>query len=1112
MFAKINQSLNIRPGEESLSWLLFLYNTLQGTALAFFLTSATSTFLAEFSPKELAISFIFGGLLSLANGRMYAWFEHKLSLNFLLIGVWASLTFLTFFLGWTGHNPLPWMIFLMPIFYRLFYQSANLSFWGLSATVLDVRQSKRLFSFISAGDGPAKLLAYLMVPTLLKVLDLDGLFMMSGLLFLLSGIVLVGLLKKLDHHFESHNEGHHGHETPKLYQSRTFQPNVDVWGIANEKVNQRLLNLLEKFASNPLTNSLAALSLFVVFASTLVDFSFLSEIKYNHGSGEELATVLSVFYSFGKAATLAGRLFLSNRFTEKLGIRIAMMIPPLFLLGFSLLLQFSGAFGISNPNLVFLFGLMAVGVEALKSIFHDPLFLTLFQPLNKHLRLSGHTLVKGYVDPIALTISGVILTLMLLSGERMNLTVTDGFLLVSLLGWIGFIFISYNFYLESLKQAISKRFGHGSEGLSQTPQWKSLLLEKLYSPNAEDGLYALKLLAEGNKTILGTELAGVFRQSQPLVIVEMLKMGAVGKIELPFQQLKSLFEDTTQAIEIRAAAIETLASRFPNEADYFIPLLDGEEEQIQKSLVVGMLRSGDLESVITAGQRLIDWVNNSDLWLRLKALDTMSELRVGSYYRPIVRMLSDAHPLVRRKAILTAGVIKNPKLVELLYRIKIQQPESQEAAQALRQFGPAFIEFLIQKFKANELTELSELMFGLRSAIRVGGEKGTEFLILVADNKGKVPARFLRKALFQIKYQTDLKHRDRWKVSLDRSGKRMALWLHTYLVLKHSASEKYGHLIAAIKEEIQQEENQYLYLLSFLYGHSAPSALLAINTHHIDEKRANALENLEHTLPNGIVTDKAIAVLERSVEEHRLSRMVKYFPLVTAEQEVTPLLLYILQWEDLQLSNWTLALLLQATQFELDLEQLRAYQTHQDSFISSLAKDLLGKRLNLYSSKSGILMENNTHQDQATGRLNEIEKVIVLKSTKLFEQTPESILTEIVPILREEEVAAGEVIFERGDHGACMYIIFEGEIEVYDKDLIFATLGNRDFFGELALLDPEPRSASVRAKSDGLLLRLDQQDFYELIEDQPDVMRGIIQILCRRLRKQNELLRTYQPK
>ena len=81
-----------------------------------------------------------------------------------------------------------------------------------------------------------------------------------------------------------------------------------------------------------------------------------------------------------------------------------------------------------------------------------------------------------------------------------------------------------------------------------------------------------------------------------------------------------------------------------------------------------------------------------------------------------------------------------------------------------------------------------------------------------------------------------------------------------------------------------------------------------------------------------------------------------------------------------------------------------------------------------------------------------------------------------------------------------MYLVYEGEVRVHDGEHTLNHLADGDVFGEMALLDSEPRMASVTAVQDTLLLRLAQEPFFELMEDRPEVARGIIRVLSRRLR------------
>src|SRR5687768_10205759 len=138
------------------------------------------------------------------------------------------------------------------------------------------------------------------------------------------------------------------------------------------------------------------------------------------------------------------------------------------------------------------------------------------------------------------------------------------------------------------------------------------------------------------------------------------------------------------------------------------------------------------------------------------------------------------------------------------------------------------------------------------------------------------------------------------------------------------------------------------------------------------------------------------------------------------------------------------------------------------------------------------------------GRLLLVEKVLILKSLSIFNDTPEHILADLAPLMEEEEYEKDTLIFSEGEMGDCMYIIHQGEVKIHKANMALAVLKEKEVFGELALLDPEPRSASATTLSDCILFRIDQEPLYEVIDIRPEVARGFIKILCKRLRAQNE--------
>jgi len=143
------------------------------------------------------------------------------------------------------------------------------------------------------------------------------------------------------------------------------------------------------------------------------------------------------------------------------------------------------------------------------------------------------------------------------------------------------------------------------------------------------------------------------------------------------------------------------------------------------------------------------------------------------------------------------------------------------------------------------------------------------------------------------------------------------------------------------------------------------------------------------------------------------------------------------------------------------------------------------------------------HEKNLSG-LKLIERVLLLKSLSIFSDTPETILAEIVHLMVESGIPAGTAIMKEGEIGDCMYIIFDGTVNIHKKHQSLANLGAKDFFGELALLDTETRSATATAVTDCILFRIDQEPFYDMMESRPEVVKGVIRILCQRIRSLNQ--------
>jgi CRP-like cAMP-binding protein len=100
----------------------------------------------------------------------------------------------------------------------------------------------------------------------------------------------------------------------------------------------------------------------------------------------------------------------------------------------------------------------------------------------------------------------------------------------------------------------------------------------------------------------------------------------------------------------------------------------------------------------------------------------------------------------------------------------------------------------------------------------------------------------------------------------------------------------------------------------------------------------------------------------------------------------------------------------------------------------------------------------------------------------------------------EVELGAGQVIARQGDVGSGLFIIASGSVRVVRDGDTIATLGPGEFFGELSVLDGQPRSAQVVADAPTVCLALASWDFEAIVRERPDVSLAIMRGLARRLR------------
>ena len=133
----------------------------------------------------------------------------------------------------------------------------------------------------------------------------------------------------------------------------------------------------------------------------------------------------------------------------------------------------------------------------------------------------------------------------------------------------------------------------------------------------------------------------------------------------------------------------------------------------------------------------------------------------------------------------------------------------------------------------------------------------------------------------------------------------------------------------------------------------------------------------------------------------------------------------------------------------------------------------------------------------------------VLKKVPLFSDLSEAEVARFAEVTREREYPKNSVILFEDDPGDALYIVSVGQVKVVligedGREVILSVLGDGDFFGEMALIDDEPRSAHVIAMKDSQLLVLRRDDFQAQLVAQPKIGLKLLRVLVQRLRQADE--------
>lgn len=1111
--------VDLRADEAPLVGWVVLYTLCATTTDLLINTAAYALFLSIFDAQFLPYIYISVSIGSVLTSTLYLQLSRRYSLAQLLLGM--HLILLLVLIGYRvglGLTAAQWLLFSLPIGHGVLNTLLYLAFWNLVGRLFNLQQGKRLFGLFGVSQQVASLAIGLLIPTLVLGIGAANLLVAAvcaggGAFFCLLTI---------------------GRVVPSLRQRESEDTPTTVTETAAS--NQSLWR-------DSYIRLIFGMFILTALGSYFVDNIFYNRLESYYPNAEQLASFLGLFNGVLGGLSLCSQLFIANRLLKRYGVRTAILLTPVVLILPTLLFVLSGAVWGLLPLHFWLAVLMNLTMQMLSDNDNTAANL-LYQPLPITVRTRTQTIADGIISPAAVGLTGVIL-LLLTNLLHFNALQLSYVLLPLLVGWVVAGRLLGRGYGTRVQQALRQRTIQGAQSFQPDRAGLDMIQQALRDPHPGAVLYALEVLAANDRTALAHCLPDLLTYPNAEV-----RLAALARLERLDAALTPVNEETTLAAiyacwqhdpdpVVRRAALQAVAA-LGGEAyiDRVYDCLDAPELATRRSVMIGFLQSGALDAILAAGERLTNLVHSALPVERMVAAQILGESGVTGFYRPLLRLLHDPAPEVQRAAVQAAGKLQHSKLWPALLAA-LAVPSTRAAARAaLLASGDALLPTLQTLLATRPALPLAnaEATPQLQSELvricgRIGERTGHPQAIALLLDQLDHPALLVRTralhALVQCGYHADTTGQPVLDAHL-QSEWAFAAWTVAGLVdLAETATGAPVDELAitlvqrALHESLRQQRGRLYAWLTLLYGpatllrvRDAFGATVGVPRQPSPEQLAYLLETLDLSLAKRH-TKLLLPLLDALTPAQQQAHLASDFPepALAAQQRLLAIITHPSSW----VSTWLRTVALYASA-RLGMTGPDAVALQQAAATLARAPDALLRQtaawvLQQLPSSATIKAadENYPIHTTTTGdnaMLLTIEKVIILRTVDLFADTPDEILGEIAALLQEIETPAGATIFQQGAQGDSMYIIVDGLVEALDGDQVFTQMGERQVFGEMALLDGEPRTATIRTVQPTRLLRLDQEPFYELMEDRLEIARGVIHILLQRLRaRTNDVIR-----
>ncbi len=1079
----VAERLNLRPGESRLVVLILLYTIGAFTANVLTYTAAYALFLAKFDAQALPYVYIGESLVSTLLTLLYLRLSQRYALLNMLFGqLFVMLvTMIGYRIGllrWdTG-----WFIFSLPIWYAVLNNQVNSAFWTLLGRLFNIQQGKRLFSLLIAGQEVATVSMGLLVPFLVGWVGTPNLLLLAALSMTGAGWALRQIARW----------------APVLYE-REGAETESTDAIAESGARPALW-------ADPYIRLIIAVLLLFGLSDNIIDNLFYQQAGSRFFDQTQLATFLGAFTAIVGGINLFCQLLLASPLLRRFGVHAIIVLTPVTLLAVTVPFVLTGWIAPQSALLFWLAVVMNLA-RRVTDKFDNTAGNLLYQPLPPPVRAHTQTILDGIFAPIVGGMAGLLLLYLnnVLAFTALQLALV---LLPLVIVWLFVATRVGRLYGQRVQQALRRRLIQGNSAFQPDRAGLDALRQHLTDPQPGSVLYALGVLEATDRATLTEVLPPLLNHPSPavrldvLVRLERLNDPAL----LPVIQQTLMRDDEPR---VQAAALQTVAALGGlTEAGDIDHYLGADAPHLRQAAMIGLLRSGALEGILAVGETLTRLVASSMVADRIFAAQVLGESRLAGLYRPLLKLLHDPETRVRQAALGAVAKIQHPQLWPVV-AATLAVPQTRASAQmALIAGGEAVLPTLLQvAAQAGPVTAHNRSLWLALAHVfgRIAASQSCEFLVTQLTCPDVLVRTALLTALHQCGYRADTATRPLLEAEL-RAEIAHAGWTLTHLAAIGEPTPAPLLLLRnALHADLAEQQVRLLLWLALLYD---PATLQRVRTAlaltpglrrtPTAEQRAYALETLDLLLSKA-VGKQLLVLLDELTPAQQLKQL-------TGDATRTPLplpqqLAALITGDERWVAPWLRAVALYTITHTLPAVQ-RDPAVQEAVTLAAAATDPLVQETATWMKMglNNVTTASRLSALPSPGALLTVEKVLILQRVEIFAAMPATILVEIATRLQEQFTPSGAIIFTQGAPGDSIYFIVAGAVEALDGERIFTRMGEGEIFGEMALLDGEPRTATIRTTAPTHLLSLDQAPFYELMDEHIEIAQGVIHVLLQRLR------------